>query len=497
MSLQQGIPRNIIVPSTQNSTQSDEPIYILTIELEQGKTTELKIYINSIPEELSYHFCHQHNLDYHSLNYLTEQIKILINEHKTKQNSLEVNTTTNNNVIKDQPHTQTESKTSSLKTAPIPSHHRNRYNNNNNNNDLSSYHSSVNSTHKKQRHHSSKQISTTKEHIKHASSLSHKTNYNESKSSTNNKHKLLITTNNHFSIHSNISSKLQNESELLHQQQQQQHDNNKLSDINNKLKIESDNNSYTFKGGKQLTSSSYIVTDNNCKSNDYHKKRKGRSYINNSNSLYTNTNNNTTHDNKSFTSNCIKDKQKVITPFTTRQSMYRKQSEAKYHKIRNELYPPVDNKTGQLFFHPKLYNQHKHMTHLNNYSNIFNNLYAYAEKYKDNQYKRDNKMKHEILDMSNMKKMSDNSNEILQRKKNEIFKRIFRCFDVDEDGLISIFTIDTKKIPNDIYQIIKPIIEELKEYQGSITENEFVNECNILFDVSYLYIYIYIYVILL
>ena len=175
MSLQQGIPRNIIVPSTQNSTQSDEPIYILTIELEQGKTTELKIYINSIPEELSYHFCHQHNLDYHSLNYLTEQIKILINEHKTKQNSLEVNTTTNNNIIKDQPHTQTESKTSSLKTAPIPSHHRNKHKNNNNN-DLSSYHSSVNSTHKKQRHHSSKQISTTKEHIKHASSLSHKTN---------------------------------------------------------------------------------------------------------------------------------------------------------------------------------------------------------------------------------------------------------------------------------------------------------------------------------
>ena len=150
--------------------------------------------------------------------------------------------------------------------------------------------------------------------------------------------------NNHFSIHSNI----QNTSELL---LQQQHDNNKLSDINNKLKIESDKNSYTFKGGKQLTSSSYIATDNNCKSNDCHKKRKGRSYINNSNSLYTNTNNNinTTHtcDNKSFTSNCIKDKQKVITPFTTRQSMYRKQSEAKYHKIRNELYPPVDNKTGQ------------------------------------------------------------------------------------------------------------------------------------------------------
>ena len=464
MSLQQGIPRNIIIPSTQNSTQTDEPIYILTIELEQGKTTELKIYINSIPEELSYDFCHQHNLDYHSLNYLTEQIKILITDHKTKQNSLEANTTTNNNV---KPHT--ESKTSSLKTAPIPSH-RNKHNNNTNNNELSSYHSSVNSTHKKQRHHSSKQISTTKDHIKHASSLSN-----------NNKHKLLITTNNHFSIHSNI----QNTSELL---LQQQHDNNKLSDINNKLKIESDKNSYTFKGGKQLTSSSYIATDNNCKSNDYHKKRKGRSYINNSNSLYTNTNNNTTHDNKSFTSNCIKDKQRVITPFTTRQSMYRKQSEAKYHKIRNELYPPVDNKTGQLFFHPKLYTQHKHMTHLNNYSNIFNNLYAYAEKYKDNQYKRDNKMKHEILNMSNMKKISDNSNEILQRKKNEIFKNIFRCFDVDEDGLISIFTIDSKKIPSDIYQIIKPIIEELKEYQGSITENEFVNECNLLFEVSYLYI---------
>ena len=379
MSLQQGIPRHVIVPSTQNSTQSEEPIYILTIELEQGKTTELKIYVNSIPEELGYDFCHQHNLDYHSLNYLTEQIKILINEYKTKQNSIEANANnTTNNVIKETTQHQIESKTSTLKTAPIPSQRNKHKDNYNDLMYLSSHHSSFNSTHKKQRNHSSKQISTTKEHIKHASS--HKTNCNES-----NKHKLLITTNNHFSIHSNISSKLQNTSELL-LQQQQQHD-NKLSDINNKLRIESENN-YTFRGGKQMISSSnVVVTDNNSKSNDYHKKRKGRSFINGSNSLHNNTN-----DNKSFTSNCIKDKQKVITPFTTRQTMYRKQSEAKYHKIRNELYPPVDNKTGQLFFHPKLYNQHKHITHLTNYSNIFNNLYAYAEKYKDNQYKINRKL---------------------------------------------------------------------------------------------------------
>ena len=50
--------------------------------------------------------------------------------------------------------------------------------------------------------------------------------------------------------------------------------------------------------------------------------------------------------------------------------------------------------------------------------------------------------------------------------------------------MISIYTIELKKIPDNILNIINPIINDLREYQGSISQNEFIDECQSLFDVS-------------
>ncbi len=66
----------------------EEPIYVMTVELEKGKNESIKIFPSSKPEELAYEFCKNHNLDFSSLSYLTEEISNLFkkfpNEKKDK-----------------------------------------------------------------------------------------------------------------------------------------------------------------------------------------------------------------------------------------------------------------------------------------------------------------------------------------------------------------------------------------------------------------------------
>ncbi len=68
--------------------QIEEPIYVMTVELEKGKNESIKIFQNSKPGELAYDFCKNHNLDFSSLSYLTEEItnlfKNLSNDNKEK-----------------------------------------------------------------------------------------------------------------------------------------------------------------------------------------------------------------------------------------------------------------------------------------------------------------------------------------------------------------------------------------------------------------------------
>ena len=58
-------------------SSKEEPIYVMTVELEKGKSESIKIYSDSKPDELAYDFCKLHNLDFSSLTYLTTQIKKL------------------------------------------------------------------------------------------------------------------------------------------------------------------------------------------------------------------------------------------------------------------------------------------------------------------------------------------------------------------------------------------------------------------------------------
>lgn len=61
-------------------TISDEPLYVMTIELDEGKSSNVKIYLDSKPEELAFDFCKENNLDYSSMSYLSSKIKDLMDK---------------------------------------------------------------------------------------------------------------------------------------------------------------------------------------------------------------------------------------------------------------------------------------------------------------------------------------------------------------------------------------------------------------------------------
>ena len=77
---------------------------------------------------------------------------------------------------------------------------------------------------------------------------------------------------------------------------------------------------------------------------------------------------------------------------------------------------------------------------------------------------------------------NNESNEIFQKKKLNAFSKIFHKLDKDQDGLITNLNVETKNLPKNIVKIIEPIVNELKEENETLNENEFKTACDRLYD---------------
>ena len=63
-----------------SQSQDKKPIYVMSLELEDGNTAKIKIYSDSNPEVLSKEFCEQNNLEPDAAEYLSNQIEALIEQ---------------------------------------------------------------------------------------------------------------------------------------------------------------------------------------------------------------------------------------------------------------------------------------------------------------------------------------------------------------------------------------------------------------------------------
>ena len=80
---------NGISTENKNEENNDEPIYVMTLALEQGKSEKIEIYENSDPAQLAYNFCSKNNLDFTALDYLKEQITNLLESYAKNENEEE------------------------------------------------------------------------------------------------------------------------------------------------------------------------------------------------------------------------------------------------------------------------------------------------------------------------------------------------------------------------------------------------------------------------
>jgi hypothetical protein len=117
-------------------------------------------------------------------------------------------------------------------------------------------------------------------------------------------------------------------------------------------------------------------------------------------------------------------------------------------------------------------------------SNIFNYLHSYANKYNTNKAVREEQYNNQIKNFNQSKHTSTDSEQIYNNIKIEVFKKIFRVLDSDQDGIISIFNIDVRKLDNNIIKILQPILTELKEMEETLTEEEFIKACDHLYEVN-------------
>jgi len=75
---------NNIINNEDYNESSEEPLYIMTLELEKGKSEKLRIYPNSDPYNTAIEFCQANNLDEDAVKYLASEIENLINNRKIK-----------------------------------------------------------------------------------------------------------------------------------------------------------------------------------------------------------------------------------------------------------------------------------------------------------------------------------------------------------------------------------------------------------------------------
>ena len=66
----------------------------------------------------------------------------------------------------------------------------------------------------------------------------------------------------------------------------------------------------------------------------------------------------------------------------------------------------------------------------------------------------------------------------MERINNNIFSKIFKELDSDEDNLITPININLNNLNDEIKRIINPLIEELREDNQTLEENEFIDAMN-------------------
>ena len=181
---------------------------------------------------------------------------------------------------------------------------------------------------------------------------------------------------------------------------------------------------------------------------------------------------------------------KLNKPFNERLQTYSNKTKENLVKIQkvyereqgyNEPFKPqINNNKNKVLLKDRegLFNNINNNNKDNNYIDPYTKLYLYGKKYEQEK----NYLAEKYYQEHNRPpQISETTQEIINKKKEKCFKLIFRALDSDEDNQISSNHMNVSKLPKNVFKILEPIFNELKEENETLNEVEFVFVCEQLY----------------
>ena len=521
----------------KKENELEDPIYVMTVELEKGKSESIKIYPNSKPDELAFSFCKKYNLDFSSLSYLSTQIKNLIDNLSNGNENNENNNEPIEEVDEENSEIQSKkfaSKSNSANLSP------GLINTNKKeievNPKVNNYY--YNLFQRKINNEKGIELNTNENKSYTFNSLFNRFEYKNYFMERFNKNK---NNNNENKENKNNIKKFKNKTT-------NKNINNSIGNVNNESKNNTLSNNINFYK-KRENIVSYERFFDEMKNNIINKTNKEKDIIRQDSynkKVYSDfeTENNILNKNKDFISEkkinktlnydgdltIMKNKKNFdlyLNNCNLLDEIYQNKVEDvgiflnKNHENNNERYLNTIknsyfkqdnnfkiNENDKIFINNKL-NQLKGSNSFLNKSKG-NNIYSLTNtpnqqnkklsksipkikntlnrnKNEDNSYRKNyqnhcknNNVKNNIDNYKssnlNKNKKIPNQNDIIYNQNiDESFKKLFKIFDSDKDGSINILSMETKTLPITIFNILNPLIESIKNKNNDITESEFIN----------------------
>ena len=111
-------------------------------------------------------------------------------------------------------------------------------------------------------------------------------------------------------------------------------------------------------------------------------------------------------------------------------------------------------------------------------------MYKYSNKFSQKKKSQTMQIENDFKKNANTAHTTNKSQILVNSMKSKSFRKIFSLLDTDEDKQISIFCHSLQNLPQNILKLIQPILMKLKEENCIITENEFVDYCDMIYNVK-------------
>ena len=465
-----------------NNDTKKEPIYIMTLELEKGKPEKINIYSDSDPKQIASDFCREHNLDYNGLDYLKKRIESLLNQKSLEQKEKMAQSQKNENININKESNNQYYEINNNSKANIQNNDINNNNNynlnspkkNTNNKNKSGTENNYNfnkSSSKKPGHKCKARIQNNEDSDEKFDKIYQEMKYknyiqNENNNFMGNKNK--IKNYNEFIDDRKKQLKLEKEKELFELQRK----------INKKKNIKLYNNeSKTNSSIKNYRKKNYFNHNYNY-NNDY--KYNTKKVDNKITKILKE------YEEKYSFHPSINDNFKTDLTFEERQTIYNNIYKKRKEELRNFYLNSKKDEKGDFLFKPRLISKPKYKNNDEEKEkeikgNIFHKNYLFWKKYnldKEQLYKKyysNNKYEPIIF----TKKQNE---KIINETKSRAFNNLFKDLDGDQDNIINGINISIYKIPDNIYKIIEPLLNELKEDNQSLSKEEFIIAMNKLYE---------------